>query len=105
MAANAESGRRLYPPYRIVKSAAMGHERGRGHDATRMRLDDGAIYSRRKAKIIGIDDQAPHRVSLAGASPAGHRESARELNSGKRCGMRPLNSSPEGAAPVVMAVG
>jgi hypothetical protein len=29
-------------------------------------LDDGAIDARSEAKIIGIDDQPAHRVSLAG---------------------------------------
>jgi hypothetical protein len=29
-------------------------------------LDDGAIYSRGKSKVIRVDDQASHRDSLAG---------------------------------------
>jgi hypothetical protein len=29
-------------------------------------FDDGAIDARSEAKVIGIDDQTPHRVSLAG---------------------------------------
>jgi len=31
-----------------------------------MRLHDRTIHSRCKSEVIGIDDQTPHRVSLAG---------------------------------------
>jgi hypothetical protein len=31
-----------------------------------MSLEDGAIYSRSEAKIISVNDQTAHRVSLAG---------------------------------------
>lgn len=29
-------------------------------------LEDGAIYARSEAKVVGVNDQAAHRVSLAG---------------------------------------
>jgi hypothetical protein len=34
-----------------------------------MSLSDGAIHASRKTKIIGVNDQAAHRVSLAGMNP------------------------------------
>ncbi len=30
-----------------------------------MSLVDGAVYARRKSEIIGIDDEAPHKFSVA----------------------------------------
>jgi hypothetical protein len=36
-----------------------------------MSFDDGAIDTRGEAKVIGIDDQTAHRVSLAGERTVG----------------------------------
>lgn len=35
-----------------------------------MRLDDGAVHTRRKSEVIGIDDEPPQTASLAGRQKA-----------------------------------
>ena len=50
----------------VIKGAPVSHQRGGGHDSASVSLDDGAIDAGSEAKVIGIDDQTAHRVSLAG---------------------------------------
>jgi len=45
---------------------AVRHQRGRGHDAVRVGLDDGAIHTGSESEIIRVHDQTPHVASLAG---------------------------------------
>src|SRR5580700_2540464 len=70
MAAHAEARNSLCQIHRVVEGAPVGHQRGRSNDAAGMSLDNGAIDARGEAKVIGIDDQSPHRASLAGGSRA-----------------------------------
>ena len=48
------------------EGGSVGHERGGSYDPIGVCLDDGAIHATGESEIIGIDDQAPHRASLAG---------------------------------------
>lgn len=66
MAPHAEKWSSLRRIHSIMKCPAIGHQRGRGNDSASMSFDDGAIDARSESEIIGIDDQAPHAVSLAG---------------------------------------
>ena len=43
---------------------AVGHERSRSHNAGSIALDDRAVYARGQAKIICINNEATHWVSL-----------------------------------------
>ena len=56
----------IAPDSPLRKSPAVGHQRGRSHDAVFVGFHDGAIHARRETKIVGVDDQAAHRASLAG---------------------------------------
>lgn len=42
----------------------VGHERGRSHNAQSIAFHDRAIYARGQAKIICVDNEATHWVSL-----------------------------------------
>ena len=55
------------------KGKSIGHERGGGDDPTRMCLSNGAINALGEAKIVSIDNEAPHAKSLAGRSNSGWR--------------------------------
>ena len=66
VAADVETRSFLSQPDGIVKGGATRHQRGRSHDSASMSLDNGAIDARSEAKIIGINNQTAHRVSLAG---------------------------------------
>src|SRR5258708_31439520 len=66
MAAHAEARHSLCQTHRVVEGAPIGHQRRGGHDSASMSFGNGAIDARREAKVIGIDDQTAHRVSLAG---------------------------------------
>jgi hypothetical protein len=67
VATDAQSGNCLSERDRFCEACAIRHEGGRGDDASGVSFKDGAIDSGGKAEVIGIDDQAAHRVSLAGA--------------------------------------
>src|SRR5271163_1065851 len=66
MATHAETRNRFCQADGVFERAPVGHQRGGGHDSASMGLDDGAIDARGEAKVIGIDDQTAHGVSLAG---------------------------------------
>src|SRR5580704_9052393 len=66
MAAHTQTRDARSGTHGVVKGAPVGHQRGGGHDSARVSLDDGAIDSPSEAKVIGVDDQTAHRVSLAG---------------------------------------
>src|SRR5260370_37947643 len=66
MAAHAEARHSLCQTQRVVEGASIGNQRRGGHDSASMSFGNGAIDARREAKVIGIDDQTAHRVSLAG---------------------------------------
>jgi hypothetical protein len=66
MATYAEAWNSLCQTCCIFERAPGRHERGGGHDSASVRIDDGAIDAQGEAKVIRIDDQAAHRVSLAG---------------------------------------
>src|SRR5260370_41921738 len=66
MAAHAEARNSLCQTHRVVEGAPIGHERTGSHDSASMSFGNGTIDARREAKVIGIDDQTAHRVSLAG---------------------------------------
>ena len=66
MAAYTQTRNSRCQTHGVFKGAPIGHQRGGGDDAASMSLDDGAIDAGSEAKIIGIDDQTAHRVSLAG---------------------------------------
>src|SRR5258708_25980472 len=68
MTSDADAGNRLRELCRFGKSRAIGHQCGGGHDTTRMRVNDRAIHAGGEAKVIRVDDQAPHCGSLAGKS-------------------------------------
>ena len=50
---------------RLIRGGGPRHERRAGQHALTMELRNGAIHALRKAKIIRIDDQTPHRTSLS----------------------------------------
>jgi hypothetical protein len=45
---------------RVIESTAIGHESGRSHHTVAVGLDNRAIHTLGKSKIIRIDNQAPH---------------------------------------------
>ena len=60
MTANAQIGRLMGHGDRVRKGGGIGHERGRGDDALRMALQDGAVDARGEAEVVGIDDEPEH---------------------------------------------
>src|ERR1700678_3717030 len=66
MTAYAETRNCRCPTNRIVEGACVRHQRRGAYNSASMSFDDGAIDAVGEAKIIGVDDQAAHRVSLAG---------------------------------------
>ena len=66
MAADVEPWIFFSQPDGIVKGGATGHQRSRSYDSSSVSFDNGAIDSRSEAKIIGVNNQTTHRVSLAG---------------------------------------
>jgi hypothetical protein len=50
----------------VLKSLAIGHQCGRSDHPMFVGFQDGAIHTDSKTEIVGIDDQAAHRASLAG---------------------------------------
>ena len=66
MTAHAEKRNSLCQAHGVFKRTPVGHQRGGSHDSTSVSFDDAAIHARGEAKVIGIDDQTAHRVSLAG---------------------------------------
>jgi len=67
VAAHAQTRSARRGTHGMVKSLPVSHQRGGGHDSASVSLDDGAIDAGSEAKVIGVDDQTAHRVSLAGA--------------------------------------
>ena len=66
VASHSQPRRGLRQTHRLRKSPAVGHQRRRTHHAVFVGLHDGTIHPRRETKIVGVDDQAAHRASLAG---------------------------------------
>lgn len=66
MATDAEFWKRLGQSSRLFESPTVGHEGGRSHDAADVSFDDGPVHARSESEVICVDDQAPHRASLAG---------------------------------------
>ena len=66
VAAHTQTGNCFGQTYGFLERSTVGHQRGGSHDSMRVRFDDGAIDTRGEAKVICIDDQSAHRVSLAG---------------------------------------
>src|SRR6185312_1115928 len=64
MASSLEAGLRLCKIDCIIRTFCVGHERGRGHNAGLIALNDRAVYARGEAKIICVDDETTHWVSL-----------------------------------------
>ena len=58
MTANREPREGARDGYRIVKSNARGHQRGGSDHSAAVRLGNGAVHARRKAKIIGVNDES-----------------------------------------------
>src|SRR3954462_5080049 len=56
----------LCQTHRIVKGQRISHQGGRCHNAPLMGFYDGAIDTRRKPEIVGVDDETWHCGSLAG---------------------------------------
>ena len=59
-----EAGLRLGQIDRGVAGFCVGHERSRRDNARSIALDDRAVYARGQAKIICINNEATHWVSL-----------------------------------------
>lgn len=51
---------------RILKGTPTGHYRGGSDDSVSVGLRDSAIHTQGVAEVIGINNQTPHRASLAG---------------------------------------
>ena len=66
MASDAQAGRAPGQCGRFGEGCSVGHQRGRGHNATRVRLDDGTVHARSESEVIRIDDEAAQGESLAG---------------------------------------
>ena len=72
VAANIEPRSFSSQPDGIVKGGPTRHQSGRSHNSPSVSLDNGAIDSCSESKIVGVNDQTAHRVSLAGRlSPVG----------------------------------
>jgi hypothetical protein len=44
----------------VVEGGAVGAQRGAGHDALAMAMDDAGIHPRVQAEVVGVDDEPPH---------------------------------------------
>src|ERR1700687_3574948 len=49
-----------------AKARPLAMRGGRRHDAADVRFDDSPVHARSESEVICVDDQAPHRASLAG---------------------------------------
>src|ERR1700687_56159 len=66
MATDAEFWDRFGQLSRLFESRTVGHEGGRRHDPADVSFDDSPVHARSESEVICVDDQAPHRASLAG---------------------------------------
>ena len=69
VAPNAQAEMRTREPHCLIGSSGIGHERRGGDDSVVMGVNDGPVYPRSKAEIIGVDDEPAHVESLAGGFP------------------------------------
>ena len=82
VAAHSQSRRGLRQTHRFLKCLAVGHQRRRSHDPVFVGFHDGAIHARRETEIVGVDDQAAHRASLAGMCRVNATSSRLESSAG-----------------------
>jgi hypothetical protein len=66
MATDAEFWDRFGQLSRLFEGRTIGHEGGRSDNATDVSFNDGPVHARSESEVICVDDQAPHRASLAG---------------------------------------
>jgi len=81
VAADAELGVFARNGDGLIRRSGAGHERGARENTCGMEFADGAIDTGGQAKIVGVDDETLHRLSLS-IQDAGHdarRAGGREL--------------------------
>ena len=86
MAADAERGNCAGQVDGLVGGAGRGHQRSAGEDSGAMQLDDGAVDSRRQSKIVRVDNETAHRLSLSRVAALGAEYNLADMIRGDRNG-------------------